>query len=170
MVDFRCLELPLVSGRCIFHDKDYLQHKVNNDEHKRTILNRLKYKVNHAISDNETLLCIGFQLSDFCFSDLSISKKYTKPLYFSRSQFFGKADFYKAKFEGEAYFFDANFKGEAASMGLILKMEQTLIILSSTAKHTSHGSSMVKQNSIMYYLREKRKLCHMFFVSSRNIV
>jgi hypothetical protein len=62
-VDFDCPEEePLASGFCIFHDKDYLQDKTNNEEHKRKVLNRLERKVNHAISNNEPLLCIGFQL------------------------------------------------------------------------------------------------------------
>jgi hypothetical protein len=82
--------MPLVSGFCIFHDKDYLQDKTNNEEHKRNVLNRLKRKVNHAISDNETLLCIGFQLSDFSLSDLSISKEFNIPVYFSGSQFISR--------------------------------------------------------------------------------
>ena len=73
--------MPLVSGRCIFHDKDYLQDKTASEEHKGNVLNRLKRKVNHAISDNEPLLCIGFQPPDFTFSDLSNSKEFTKPVY-----------------------------------------------------------------------------------------
>jgi hypothetical protein len=55
----------LDSGLCIFHDKDYLQDKTNNEQHNRKGLDRLKQNVNHAISNNETLLCIGFQLPDF---------------------------------------------------------------------------------------------------------
>ncbi len=102
-VDFHCQEMPLVSGRCIFHDKDYLlQDKTNNEEHKRAVLARLKRKVNHAISNNEPLLCIGFQLHDFSLSDLSIGKEFTKPVYFSGSDFFGYADFGAANFQGGA--------------------------------------------------------------------
>jgi hypothetical protein len=68
-VDFYCDEEPLASGFCIFHDKDYLQDKTNNEEHKRVVLDRLKRKVKHAISNNEPLLCLGFQLPDFNLSD-----------------------------------------------------------------------------------------------------
>jgi hypothetical protein len=93
MSNFHCQELPLVSGFCMFHDKDYLQDKTVKDEHKRTMLDRLKRKVNHAISNNEPLLCIGYQLPDFRLPDLSTSKEFTKPVDFSGSQFFGKADF-----------------------------------------------------------------------------
>ena len=84
-VDFNCTEEePLASGFCIFHDKDYLQDKTNYDEHKRKVLDRLKHKVNHAISNNEPLLCIGFQLHDFSLSDLGIiSKEFTKPVFIS---------------------------------------------------------------------------------------
>ena len=85
-VDFYCdEEESLASGRCIFHDKNYLQDKTNNDEHKRRVLDRLKHKVNRAISNNESLFCIGFQLPDFSLSDLSISENFTKPAYFSGS-------------------------------------------------------------------------------------
>jgi uncharacterized protein YjbI with pentapeptide repeats len=110
--------MPLASGFCIFHDEDYLQDKTNHDEHKRTVLNRLKRKVNHAISNNEPLFCIGFQLHDFSLSDLrSISNEFSKPVYFSRSHFFGKADFYKADFKGEVHFDGAKFQGEAYFFG-----------------------------------------------------
>jgi hypothetical protein len=105
-VDFNCQEEELLaSGLCIFHDKDYLQDKTNYEKHKMKVLDRLKHKVNHAISNNEPLLCIGFQLPDFSLSDLSIiSKEFTKPVYFNGSQFFGKASFSKANFQGEADF------------------------------------------------------------------
>ena len=108
-VDFHCQELPLASGFCIFHDKDYLQDKTNYEEHKTKVLDRLTDKVNHAISNNEPLLCIGFQLPDFNLSDLSIRMEFTKPVYFSRSQFFGKADFSGAKFKGNVDFTASEF-------------------------------------------------------------
>jgi uncharacterized protein YjbI with pentapeptide repeats len=38
----------------------------------------------------------------------------TKPVYFSGSQFFGKANFREAKFEGEVDFIQTKFQGEAA--------------------------------------------------------
>jgi hypothetical protein len=114
-VDFNCQEEePLASGLCIFHDKDYLQDRTNYEEHKMKVLDRLKHKVNHAISNNEPLLCIGFQLPDFSLSDLSIiSKEFTKPVYFNGSQFFGKASFSKANFQGKASFPLAKFQGRA---------------------------------------------------------
>jgi len=64
-------EEPLASGLYIFHDKDYLQDKTNYEKHKRKVLDSLKHKVNHAISNNEPLFCIGFQLPDFSLSALS---------------------------------------------------------------------------------------------------
>ena len=89
-VDFNCTEEePLASGFCIFHDKDYLHDKTNYEEHKRKVLDRLKDKVNHAISNNKPLLCIGFNLPGFSLSDLSISKEFTKPVYFSGAKFKG---------------------------------------------------------------------------------
>jgi hypothetical protein len=112
-VHFNCDdEEPLASGFCIFHDKDYLHHKTNNEEHKRKVLDRLKHKVNHAISKNEPLLCkpllcIGFHLPNFSLSDLGVSKEFTIPVYFNRSYFFGNADFAEANFLGRAYFYKA---------------------------------------------------------------
>jgi hypothetical protein len=38
-------EEPLASGLCISHDKDYLQDKTNNEEHKRKVMDRLENKV-----------------------------------------------------------------------------------------------------------------------------
>jgi uncharacterized protein YjbI with pentapeptide repeats len=113
-VDFNCQGDPLASGFCIFHDKDYLQDKTNYEEHKRNVLQRLKHKVNHATSNNETLLCIGFQLPDFCLSELSNSENFTKPVYFNCSQFLGKADFTRANFQVGANFSYAKFQGIAS--------------------------------------------------------
>jgi hypothetical protein len=91
-VNFDCQEEdPLASGLCIFHDKGYLlQCKINNEEHKRKVLDRLKDKVNDAISNKKPLFCIGFHLPDFSLSDLSISKEFTKSVYFSGSQFISR--------------------------------------------------------------------------------
>jgi uncharacterized protein YjbI with pentapeptide repeats len=118
-VDFYCPEEePLASGFCIFHDKDYLlQDKMNNEEHKRKVLDRLKHKVNHAISNNEPLLCMDFLLPEFRLSDLNIRNEFTKPVYFSGSQFFGKADFSRANFQEGAFFDEANFQGNAIFLG-----------------------------------------------------
>ena len=76
------------------------------------VLYRFKHKVNHAISYNESLLCIGFQLPDFSLSGLSISKEFTKPVYFFDSQFLGYADFFGANFKGEANFRKTTFCNE----------------------------------------------------------
>jgi Pentapeptide repeats (9 copies) len=112
-VDFNCPEERLALGLCIFHDKDYLQDKMNDEEHKRKLLERLKDKVNDATSNHEPLLCIGFQLPDFSLSDLRISKDFTILVYFFRSQFFGKAYFSGANFQGKVDFSEATFKREA---------------------------------------------------------
>jgi hypothetical protein len=108
-VNFDCDdEEPLPSGLCIFHDKDYLlQDKTYYEKHQRKVLDRLKQKVNHAISYSEPLLCIGFQLHGFSLSDRSIIKEFTKPVCFSASKFFGRADFSDANFQGRAYFYKA---------------------------------------------------------------
>jgi hypothetical protein len=115
MVNFCCDEEfywdeEPASGFCIFHDKDYLHDKTNYEEHKRKVRDRLKHKVNHAISNIEPLLCIGFQLPDFSLLDLGVSKEFTKPVYFNGSQFFGKADFSGANFKQKVNFISANFQ------------------------------------------------------------
>jgi hypothetical protein len=100
MNNFNCQEEELLtSGFCIFHDKDYLQDETNYEEDERKVLDRLKQKVNHAISDNEPLFCIGFQLPDFSLSVLSITKEFTKAVYFSGSQFHEKVIFSDANFQ-----------------------------------------------------------------------
>ena len=77
----------------------------------------MKHKVNHAISNNQPLFCIGFQLADFSLSDLNISKRFTEPVYFSGSQFFGYADFKETIFQERAVFSDACFQGRADFFG-----------------------------------------------------
>jgi len=72
-------------------------------------MERLKHKVDRAISNNEPLLCIGYQLPDFSLSDLIYNWEFTKPVYFSGSQFLGKTDFSGAKFK-EANFYQAKFQ------------------------------------------------------------
>ena len=89
--------------------------------HKLQVLARLKHKVNHAISNNQPLFCIGFQLADFSLSDLNINKRFTKPVYFSGSQFFGYADFKEAIFQERAVFSDACFQGRADFFGACFK-------------------------------------------------
>ena len=141
-VDFNCQELPLVSGFCIFHDKDYVQDKTNNEEHKRAVLDRLKRKVNHAISNNEPLLCIGYQLPEFSLSDLGIiSKEFTKSVYFNNSQFFGKAEFSEAKFHRGAFFGDTIFE-KHNSLTLNSMEKQFSVPLIFKEKHTSMELSL----------------------------
>src|SRR5919112_1435931 len=121
--------VQIKNGLCIFHDKDYLdkdylQNKENEyviadyEVHKLQVLARLKHKVNPVISNNQPLFCIGFQLADFSLSDLNISKRFTKPVYFSGAQFsrahFQEIVFFsRAKFEGkEADFNNSEFYGK----------------------------------------------------------
>src|SRR5215208_7804459 len=86
-VDFHCdEEESLASGFCILYDNNYcLRDKSNHEKRQMKVLDRLKHKINHAISNNEPLLCIGFQLHDFSLSDLGVSKEFTKPVYFNGS-------------------------------------------------------------------------------------
>ena len=103
---------PLASRFCTFHNNNYcVRDKAAHDIRKSFVLYLLKQKVNHAISHNESLRCIGFQLHDFL-SDLSINKKFTKPVYFNGSQFFEEANFDSANFQ-ELSFDNANFQARA---------------------------------------------------------
>ena len=177
---------PLASRFCTFHNNNYcVRDKGAHDIRKSFVLYLLKQKVNHAISHNESLRCIGFQLHDFL-SDLSINKKFTKPVYFNGSQFLRKQtsivlisrNYHSimqiSKHEPSLELIskkqqtslERNFKEKQTSLmrnpkkkqSLLIrnsKEKQTLTVLSSTAEHTFQGTSTVKQNSNMYYLRKR---------------
>jgi hypothetical protein len=48
---------------------------------------------------------------------------------------------------GIAFFSGTDFQGEASSLKLISTYKQTLVILSSTSKHTSHSTSSSSASS-----------------------
>jgi hypothetical protein len=100
---------------------------------KRKVLDRLKHKVNHTISNNEPLLCIGFQLPGFSLWDLSISNEFTKPVYFWQSQFFGKEEFSRANFQGQAFSF-CHFLWLKYNFGYIFFLIKDLICFRSFIK------------------------------------
>ncbi|HZC49856.1 MAG TPA: pentapeptide repeat-containing protein [Nitrososphaeraceae archaeon] len=159
-VDFNCTEEePLASGFCIFHDKDYLlQDKTNYEENKRKVLDRLKHKVNYAISNNEPLLCIGFHLPDFSLSDLSSSREFTKPVYSSGSYLFGEVNFVGARFQGAANFREANFQGEASFSGTDFDGSSTTFSNSEfygKTRFSAHFNGKTTFNYVLFEGKEK---------------
>jgi hypothetical protein len=126
LVDFDCDEESLASGLCIFHDKDYLQDKTNNEEHKRKVLDRLKQKIDQAIFYDEPLLCIGFRLPDFSLSDLGISKEFTKPVYFGESRFFGKGFFIVDKFQRTASSIEPSLPSQPSPLSDLKNSRQSM--------------------------------------------
>ena len=96
----------LNSGKCIFHDEDYLQLGSGSalEEKKSNVMNKVMDKVKKSIADGEALFCIGYNLPD-----VIIRGNFTKPAYFNQCRFLGLADFSSAKFSGEADFSSAEF-------------------------------------------------------------
>jgi hypothetical protein len=92
------------SGRCIFHDKNYLKEdKDNRKEHEQIVRDRLMDKISNSVDLKVPLFCIDYHLPDITIRELNFSK----PVYFTNCEFQGKADFTGAIFQGPAYFFEA---------------------------------------------------------------
>ena len=96
---FNCNENSLESGFCIFHDINY------DNEKERT--QKISNKIKTAISKNEALFCIGYNIPV-----LKIKSSFSKPVYFTKAILknsdFSGSKFEKADFSG-AKFGDANF-------------------------------------------------------------
>lgn len=126
----------MLSGWCIFHDKDYLQEKANHWKHNKKVFERLKHKVNQAISASKQLFCIGFHLHGFSLSYLSMSRKLNVPLYFYRASSLGVVYFSGADFKREALFTHVQFQRQANFFGanLLNYIKQTSLMLNSKDK------------------------------------
>jgi hypothetical protein len=106
-VDYNCPddEENLGSGRCIFHDENYLQDKSNRKENEQKVRDRLMTKVHNSIDKKEALLCIGYHLPH----NIAIKGDFIKPVSFSQAtmqcnEFSVGVDFSAAEFSGEARF------------------------------------------------------------------
>jgi uncharacterized protein YjbI with pentapeptide repeats len=100
-VPFECPDEALPSGFCLFHDN---RHYI---DHPQDVVNRLMDKVTESIIFKKALKCIGYHLPD-----IIIKGDFTKPVYFSRAEFHGKAIFYGAAFNHKTNFSFANFNNE----------------------------------------------------------
>jgi hypothetical protein len=96
---------------CLFHNKNHLED--NYEEHKKELLEKLKYEINQSISNNKPLFCIGFYLPDFTLSNLDISREFNSSVYFVSAQFHGHIDFTEATFKARATFYSCTFKAAA---------------------------------------------------------
>ena len=105
VVDYFCDskdEDILSSGKCIFHDEDYLQS--DSLEEKNNVRAKLMIKVAGSIAGNGALVCIGYYLPD-----VTIAESFIKPAYFKQCRFQGRADFSSAEFSEAADFSSTNF-------------------------------------------------------------
>jgi uncharacterized protein YjbI with pentapeptide repeats len=94
---FRCSEKAREGGRCIFHLE-------NNDKYRQEVFTELNKKIDHAISTNYDLLCIGYNISN-----ITISKRFTIDVYFDYANL-GNANFLKSEFNRYCSFMHAKFE------------------------------------------------------------
>jgi hypothetical protein len=88
-VDYQCDNMVLGSDLCIFHDVKYLKEdKDNRYRHEENVRDELIEKILLSINQNEALHCIGYHLPD-----ITIEETFTVPVYFSKCEFQGVADF-----------------------------------------------------------------------------
>jgi hypothetical protein len=89
-IDYYCDNLNdiLASGLCIFHDRSYLQDKINREKHEKDVKNKLMSKVRKSQQNKEVLRCIGYYIPD-----ITIKGKFTERVYFSKCEFQGEANF-----------------------------------------------------------------------------
>src|SRR5215813_11143199 len=84
-IDYSCEEDSQGnSGKCIFHDEDYLQLCLGNalEEKKSNVRTQVEDKVKKSIAQGEALFCIGYYLPD-----VIIRGNFTNPAYFNECRF-----------------------------------------------------------------------------------
>jgi len=97
------------NGYCMFHDREYV--KQNPDKVLEGFLEILE----NAITNGDTLYCIGYNIPSFSIYILSEKVrelKFKKPVYFNHAHFLDIVDFSDAEFQ-VANFFDAKFQKAA---------------------------------------------------------
>jgi len=93
------------SGKCIFHDEDYLHDMGSSlEERKNNVRTKVMDKVRKSIVDKESLFLIGYYLPD-----VTIGGSFTKRAYFNQCRFQGRADFSLAEFSKAADFSSTKF-------------------------------------------------------------
>jgi len=110
---FTCEEDAVEDGLCIFHHPEYWK------DHKDEVRKKFMEKVEDAIRNKDSLICIGYNLPKV---DLS-GKAFKAPVYFKDATFyedvnlgntnFSVADFTDTKFLSRAYFIGATFSSRA---------------------------------------------------------
>jgi uncharacterized protein YjbI with pentapeptide repeats len=97
---FRCREVALDTGFCMFHDEIYYT------KNKQEVLQCFMDKLKKAIDNNEVLCCVGYNIPE----DVHLTnKRFSRPVYFSKARFYGKVYFTDSHFHKEVYFKDAIF-------------------------------------------------------------
>lgn len=107
--DYSCTRLPLDSGFCEFHDRNFLN---GNEDFVR---NLFEVEVNASLNPPNELLCIGFHLPTIDLHNL----RFQKPVYFVNTKFHGDVNilnstfasisFYKSEFLQNASFSNLEF-------------------------------------------------------------
>lgn len=64
---FSCDETALESGKCKFHDEEYVHN------HKTEITELIKQKIEESIEHEIPILCIGYKIPDIEFKNKEIS-------------------------------------------------------------------------------------------------
>jgi hypothetical protein len=78
---FRCREVALDTGFCMFHDEIYYT------KNKQEVLQCFMDKLKKAIDNNEVLRCVGYNIPE----DVHLTnKRFSRPIYFSKARFYGK--------------------------------------------------------------------------------
>jgi uncharacterized protein YjbI with pentapeptide repeats len=96
---YKCEEDAVEGGLCIFHHKTYWK------EHKNEVRKKFMEKVEDAIRNKNSLLCIGYNLPEVDLSD----KKFEASVYFTRAIFHEGVIFARAKFSSTVDFSFATF-------------------------------------------------------------
>lgn len=107
-IRFECNEPTITNGKfCFFHDEDHY------DEYEEDAAKRFEEKLLESISENKSLLCIGYYLPNVNFLLLLGEKSLPQRAYFTKVTFYKGASFAFATFSEEVEFTKATFGGAA---------------------------------------------------------
>ncbi len=102
-LEFKCKESPLDSGKCKFHDKDYLYGKTGKKE--KDIADEIIKKLNTAAKNGKPLKFIGYYLPAIELKN----HKITCDILFQDTFFKGKVNFSKTDYSKKTYFLNCKF-------------------------------------------------------------
>jgi hypothetical protein len=107
-IRFECNEPTITNGKfCFFHDEDHY------DEYEEDAANRFEEKLLESISENKSLLCIGYYLPNINFLQLLGEESLPQRAYFTKVTFYKGASFAFATSSEELEFTNATFSGPA---------------------------------------------------------